>query len=167
MDESGLSQRPTVRRTWAPRGQTPVLKHTGSWKNLSAAAGITFSSLYFRLYPGAIRSEQIIHFLGQLRRQIGRKLLIVWDNLPAHRSRAVRQWLAVQAGQIWVERLPAYAPELNPVEYVWSYWKSHVMRNFCPRSEWELHALARRGLRKVQAKQTLMAAFWKQAELPI
>lgn len=167
MDESGLSQRPNVTRTWAPRGQTPVLKHAGSWKSLSAAAGVTFRNLYFRLYPGAIRAKQLIHFLGQLRRQIKGKLLLVWDNLPAHRSRAVRRWLGQQRGAIWAEHLPAYAPELNPVEYVWSYWKTHVLRNFCPRNEWELHAAARSGLRRVQRKQTLMAAFWKQAELPI
>lgn len=167
VDESGLSQRPHVVRTWAPRGQTPVLKHSGSWKNLSAAAGVTFTDLYFRLYSGAMRAEQIIHFLGQLQRQINSKLLLVWDNLPAHRSRAVREWLARQKGRIWAEHLPAYAPELNPVEYVWSYWKSHLLRNFRPRSEEELHEAARWGLRKVQAKQTLVAAFWQQAELPL
>ena len=144
-----------------------MLKHSGSWKKLSAAAGITFDQFYFRLYHGAIRAEQIIHFLGQLGRQIQGKLLLVWDNLPAHRSRAVKDWIVAQDGRIWVERLPAYAPELNPVEYVWGYWKGHVMRNFCPRTEDELHYFARCGLRKVQARQTLVAAFWKQAELPI
>lgn len=167
VDESGLSQRPHVTRTWAPRGQTPVIKHSGSWKNLSAAAGVTVEQFYFRLYPGAIRAEQIIHFLGQLQRQIQGSLLVVWDNLPAHRSRAVKDWVAAQKGRIWVERLPAYAPELNPVEYVWSYWKTHVMRNFCPRTEEELHFYARCGLRKVQAKRTLVSAFWQQAQLPI
>ena len=89
LDESGLSERPHRCRTWAPRGQTPVLQYHFNWKTLSAMAGVTWWNFYFRLFPCAIRSRQIVEFLSHLLRHIPGKLLIVWDGLPGHRSRAV------------------------------------------------------------------------------
>lgn len=103
-------------RTWAPRGQTPILRHPGGWKKLSAAAGVTRRGFYFRLYPGSIKAPQLTHFLGHLKRQIPGKILLVWDRLGVHRSKALRAWLQRQGGRFLVEELPAYAPELNPVE---------------------------------------------------
>lgn len=153
-------------RTWAPRGQTPVLRHPGGWKRLSAAAGVTRRGFYFRLYAGSIKAPQLIHFLGHLRRQVRNKILLVWDRLGVHRCRMVRQWLAAQGDQFVVEELPAYAPELNPVEYLWGWWKKNTVANSCSRSPEELHWLARQGLRQAQGrKATLVTAFWKQADL--
>src|SRR5271167_4048184 len=109
-----------------------MLQHHFNWKMLSAMAGVTWWNFYFRLFPGAIRSPQIIEFLSHLLRHIPSKLLIVWDGLPGHRSRAVWQFVQQQKGRLWMEYLPAYAPELNPVEYLWSHWKQHELPNFCP-----------------------------------
>ena len=153
-------------RTWAPRGQTPVLKHPGGWKKLSAAAGVTRRGFYFRIYPGSIKAPQLIHFLGHLKRQIRSKILLVWDRLGVHRCRALSEWLASQNGRFLVEQLPAYAPELNPVEYLWGWWKPNTVANAMLRTEAELHWLARQGLRRAQhRKTTLVTAFWKQADL--
>lgn len=118
IDESGLSERPHRVRTWSPRGQTPVLQYHFNWKTLSAIAGITLWNFYFRLYPGSVRGPQVVDFLRQLSRHLRGELLVIWDGLPCHRSRLVRQYLAGQAGRIVIEQLPAYAPELNPVEYL-------------------------------------------------
>ncbi len=118
-----MSERPQRVRTWAPRGQTPVLQHHFNWKVLSAAAGITWWNFYFRLYPGAIHAAEVIDFLGHLLRHLPAKLLVVWDGLPQHRARLVTEFIRVQRGRLAIERLPAYAPELNPVEYIWGYWK--------------------------------------------
>ena len=60
IDESGLSERPFVMRTWAPRGETPVLQHHFSWKQLAAIAGVSWYTIYFKLYPGTIKQEQVI-----------------------------------------------------------------------------------------------------------
>lgn len=76
---------------------------------------------YFRFFPGAIHSGQIIEFLAALKRQIKRPLLIIWDGIATHRSRKVNAWLEGQDGQIAVARLPPYAPELNPVEAIWAF----------------------------------------------
>jgi len=87
IDESGLSQRPHRCRTWAPRGQTPILQYNFNWKSLSVAAGLTLWSFYFRIYAGAVKKEQVVDFLKALVRHLDKPLLVVWDRLPAHRSR--------------------------------------------------------------------------------
>lgn len=165
VDESGLSERPTRVRTWAPKGQTPVLQYHFNWHQLSAMAGVTFYRFYFRLFPGTIKSPQIIEFLRALHQTVGKKLLIIWDGLQAHRSRLVREFVETTRGAIQLERLPAYAPELNPVEYVWGYLKHHALANFCAHDFAQLSDVARRKLRGMQRRPTLVTAFWKQAEL--
>src|SRR5207245_7934912 len=127
IDESGLSQRPHRCRTWAPRGQTPVLQYHFNWKTLSAMAGVTWWNFYFRLYPGTIRSPQVIEFLTHLLRHLPGKLLIVWDGLRSHRSRMVWDFMRQQRERLWLEFLPAYAPELNPVGYLWAHWKNREL----------------------------------------
>ena len=82
-------------------------------------AGITLWNFYFRLFLGSIKAPQVIEFLEHLQRHLGRRLTIVGDGLPVHRSRLLRQFVQAQQGHIQLEFLPAYAPELNPVEYIW------------------------------------------------
>jgi transposase len=165
VDESGLSERPHRVRTWAPRGQTPVLQYRFNWKTLSLIAGITLWRFYFQLFPGAIKGPQIIEFLEHLMRHLRRPLLVIWDGLPAHRSALVRDFVAAQGDRLTLEWLPGYAPELNPVEHIWSYLKQNELPNLCPRELWELSAAARDALRRMRRRPTLVAAFWKQAEL--
>jgi transposase len=90
-----------------------------------------------------------------------------WDGLPAHRSRLVKQWLSGQAGRIEIEYLPAYAPELNPVEYIWGYCKARELPNLCPKTLSELSYYARRALRRMRRRPTLIQAFWKHAQLSL
>jgi transposase len=167
VDESGLSERPTRVRTWAPRGHTPVLQYCFNWHQLSVIAGVTFYRFYFRLFPGTIKGPQVIEFLRALRRQIKRKLLVIWDGLSAHRSRLVRAYLEQLDGAIQIEPLPGYAPELNPTEYIWGYLKQHELANLCAANLHELSGFARNRLKSMQRRPTLVAAFWKQAELPL
>ena len=165
IDESGLSERPSVARTWSLRGHTPILQHSFTWKQLSAIAGLSFHQFYFRFFPGAIRSEQIIEFLGALKRQIRKPLLIIWDGAAIHRSRKLNAWLEELNGHIAVARLPAYAPELNPVEAIWAYLKKHEIANLCLHTIGEVGQFAHNRLKSMQRRPTLIAAFWKQAEL--
>ena len=141
------------------------MEYNFNWKSLSAVAGLTLLNFYFRLYPGAVKSPQVMDFLAALRRHISRPLLVVWDGLPAHRSRLVRDYLASLDGWIHVEYLPAYAPELNPVEYIWAYWKQPELPNVCPKDFWSLGQEARRTLRRMRRRPRLITAFWKQPSL--
>lgn len=162
-----MSERPTRVRTWAPRGETPVLQYHFNWHPLSVIAGITFRRFYFRLFPGAIKGAQIIEFLHALGRQIRRPLLVIWDGLPAHRSALVRAYLESLKGAVQIEQLPGYAPELNPTEYIWGHLKHHELANLCAPTFVDLKTRARNRLRSMQRRPTLITAFWQQAELPL
>jgi transposase len=142
-----------------------VLQYHFNWKLLSAMAGITWWRFYFRLFPGAIRGPQVIEFLTHLLAHLPGRLLVIWDGLPAHRSRLVQHWVAAQRARLELERLPAYAPELNPVEYLWGYWKQHELPNFCPKNFAELSDHARRALRRMRKRSSLVRSFWHQAQL--
>src|SRR5436309_6352094 len=123
IDESGLSERPHRCRTWAPKGKTPVLQYHFNWKVLSAIAGITWWNFYFRLYRKTIRAPQVVDFLAHLLRHLPGRLLVIWDRSKTHRSHLVGEFVAGRQGRLALDYLPAYAPELNPVEYIWGYWK--------------------------------------------
>lgn len=167
IDESGLSEKCPVTRTWGLRGHTPVIQQSFTWKQMSAIAGLSWWRFYFRFVDGAVRSEQIIEFLAALKRQIRRKLLIVWDGVGAHKSRRVREWLEQQNGRIAITFLPPYAPELNPVEAIWAYLKKHEIANLCPRHLAEVSDFARRRLKSMQRRPKLIRAFWQQTELAL
>ena len=107
----------------------------------------------------------MIEFLQHLQRHIGSKLTVIWDGLPVHRSRLVHSFVAQQRGQIHLEYLPAYAPELNPVEYIWGYCKQHELPNLCPKDFAHLGRAARQALGRMRRRRPLVESFWKQAEL--
>jgi len=97
-DESGISPQPVVRRTWAPRGQTPILMHTGAnGKRLSIAAALAFrwdgrrTRLDFQTRPGSYTDVALIAFLRALKRHVrGQQVLLIWDGLGAHTRRRMR-----------------------------------------------------------------------------
>lgn len=107
----------------------------------------------------------MIEFLDHLQRHLPGKLLVLWDGAAIHRSRLVRDYLEGLQGRIHAAPLPAYAPELNPIEYVWGYFKQHRLPNFCARDIHQLSALGRKALGNMRRRPKLVAAFWKQAEL--
>lgn len=154
-------------KTWVPKGQTPVLQFSFNWKQLSLIAGISVWRLYFRFFHGAIKAPQIVEFLKALKATMRGKLLIVWDGLPAHRSRLVLEYVESLDGHIQLERLPAYAPELNPAEDVFGYAKQRESANLCVDTIDEVRRYATRPLESMQRRPRLIRAFWQQAELAI
>ena len=165
VDESGLSTRPTRARTWAPRGQTPVLQETFNWKSLSIIGGLALLRFYFQIHAGSIKGPQVVEFLRHLQRHIPGKLLILWDGAGIHRSALVRDYLASTRGRVQVERLPAYAPELNPTEYMWGHLKTHEIANLIAKHAWELSCEATAALRRMRRRPSIITAGYAQAEL--
>lgn len=163
---------PLVRRSWAPRGQTPILlQRTRSHQKVSVVAALCVApsrdrvSLYFRLHPDqSITSRLIIDFLRQLRGHLSAPLIIVWDRLSSHRALVLRRWLQSHP-QIHLEFLPPYAPELNPVEYLWSYLKNNPLANIALMQLDPLAKLARRHTRRLQHNQTLLRSFLAHSPL--
>ncbi len=128
---------PVVRRTWAPRGQTPLLRQWDRRDRLSVISALTVAprrrrfGLYWALYRHNIRNAEVLRFLQALRRHLPRGFTLIWDRSRPHRATRVVTWLA-QSRRIVVEWLPAYAPDLNPVEHVWSHTKYGDLANFAP-----------------------------------
>ena len=165
IDESGLSTRPTRVRTWAPHGQTPVLHETFNWKSLSIIGGLALWRFYFLMHAGSIKSLQVVEFLNHLQRHLRGKILVIWDGAPIHRSLLVKNYVASTKGRLVVERLPAYAPELNPVEYMWGHLKTHEIANLVATQAWELSFEATAALRRMRRRRLVITACYSQAEL--
>ena len=174
-DESGVSQQPVVRRTWAPRGQTPVLTSTGAnWQRLSVAGALAFrwdarrTRFYFQTRSGSYTDVALIGFVRQLKRHFrGRRVLLLWDGLGAHRSRTMRAYLGRQRAWLTVERLPGYAPELNPIEQVWGNVKGGELANVCADDLAGLRHPAHRGFARIRRQPHLAFAFLRPAGLTL
>ena len=132
LDESAFYLLPGVTRTWAPKGETPILRSKLSRDHLSVISAITpEGALFFQTRDAAFDSAAVIDFLELLLAQIAGKLLIIWDGAPIHRSKAIKGYLAAGAAKrIRLERLPAYAPDLNPDEAIWHHLKHVELNNF-------------------------------------
>lgn len=122
-----------MRRTWAPIRQTPVLRGPLTHDHLSVISAIApDGSLFLHLQQDSFDSYGVIAFLQDLLREIAGKLLIIWDGAPIHRSQLIKQFLADGAAErIQLERLPAYAPHLNPDEGIWHYLNHVELANVC------------------------------------
>ena len=146
LDEAGFQLTPTVRRTLAPRGQTPVLPALQRHDRISAISCVTLGiqaeqpELYFELLPEGLNvtAEDIVAFLDDLRRELPGPWTVIWDRHNIHsRSRLVQEWLARQENVV-LEDLPGYAPALNPDEMVWAWLKYGRLANLTPTDVREL-----------------------------
>jgi transposase len=164
-DESGVSLLPSVRATWAPRGQTPVLRHRFNWKRLSLAGALAYepdgsdAHLVFQLRPGAYNDESLIEFLSDLNDIEQRPVLLIWDGLPAHRSRRMTDWIQSQHDWLSIAQLPGYAPDLNPLEQAWGNLKSRELANLCSDTIDEVTHVAEDGLNRIGTDADLCFAF--------
>lgn len=168
VDESGLSLRPPRKASFAPRGQPDLLSYNFNWDKLSAIGAVSTRDIYFRLHDESVKSTQVIEFVEQLRREVAGPMLIIWDGLRAHWSKIVKAHIAATDGQVVVEQLPAYAPELNPVEYLWSHLKRNDLANLAPKDLQELSTAAHAAVAKVlPGRAKYLHAFWIQTELDL
>jgi DDE superfamily endonuclease len=173
-DESGISLIPPVRRTWSPRGHTPLLRHRYHWKRASMAAALgyqpdgTRARLCFHLQQDAYDTDSLIKVLEQLAGfYAGDKVVLVWDGLSAHWSYKMRAHLDTQRHWLTAERLPAYAPELNPAEYLWANLKGAELANFAGDTMAEVADQAEHGIRRVCDSDSLVVGFLAHTGLPL
>ena len=164
---------PLVRRTLAPRGQTPAIEQRASHRDrVSLIAALSLSpkrrhiGLHFRTLPrDYANQERTAEFLRQLMRHLRHEVVVVWDRGNMHRGWAIRDVLQ-RFPRLKVESLPPYAPELNPVEYLWNHLKYAKLANYAPTNVPELNARLRRHLRQVKKSRTRLESFYKSTPLP-
>ena len=162
-----------MRSTWAPRGKTPVLRHhLNNWKRLSMSAAVCFrpdasnAALVFGMRTGSYNDEALMEFLIELHSHLKNdKVSLIWDGLPSHRSRAMRQFITKQRHWLVVEPLPPYAYDLNPVEQVWGNLKGKELANLCPDTIGEAAEVADRGLCRIGNEDQLCFAFLRHCGL--
>jgi DDE superfamily endonuclease len=165
-DESGISLIPPVRRTWSVRGRTPILPHRMAWKRASMAAALgyhpdgTRARLCFQLQPDSYDTDSLIGVLEQLAGfYTGQRVVLIWDGRSAHWSHKMRAHLDSQRHWLSVEQLPAYAPELNPVEYLWANLKGGELTNYAGNTIAQVADQAQRGIQRVCDSDSLVVGF--------
>lgn len=161
VDESGFYLLPATVRTYAPRGETPVLRVPLTRDHLSAISAITpAGQILMQVQEHSLRGPDVVRFLQHLLRHIRGKLLVIWDGSPIHRAQVVKDFLAQGAAQrLHLEPLPAYAPELNPDEWLWQYLKRRELRNVCCHSLTELRYELRLAVARVRHKLATIRAW--------
>lgn len=172
LDESGFSEKPPIRKTWGRRGQTPIIKSTGSWKSLTVTGIIATRvdrkkpKAFFTAKKGSVRSIDTIKTLKHLLRCIRGGIALFMDGLPAHWAKAVKLFLHQNKSHFqMVERFPAYAPELNPQEYIWSASKGRDMANFCPSKDLDLRTQTKKSLKRIQRSESIIQGALKKSGL--
>jgi transposase len=155
---------PFVARTYAPRRQTPVLRTPLTRDHLSVISAVTPDGrLLTHIQEQAFRGPAIVAFLRQLLRQVRGKLLVIWDGAPIHRCQPVKDFLAAGvAKRLHLERLPAYAPELNADEGGWNLLKRKELKNRCCHDLDELRWELRLAIRRLQRRPHLLRACFRQ-----
>jgi len=163
--------RPTVVRTWAPRGRTPLLRHRDRRDRISVISGLSVSpvrqrlGLYYQWHHHNIRRAEVCAFLRHLLRHLHGRVIVVWDRLGAHRSAAVHA-LGRRNPRLYLESFPAYAPELNPDEGVWRQTKAQLA-NGCPDDRYELALALIEALESFRRSQPRLRGCIKHSGLPL
>jgi transposase len=171
LDESGFFLTPTVRRTLAPRGQTPVLSAWDRRDKLSVISCITLSpvrnrpNLYFDVLPHNAHAEDIVAFLEELRRRMG-SFTVIWDRSNIHsKAKVVKAWL-LDKPDIVAENFPGYVPDLNPDEGVWGWTKYGRLANLAAENRLALWDAVVEELVEVKHRPDLLQGFIRQTGLP-
>jgi transposase len=172
IDESGFMLQPVVRRTWAPKGHTPIQYSWDRRDRLSVIAAVTLApyqrrfGVYFQMHNHNVRFTEVMAFLRLLHRHLRRKFILVLDRYSAHRK-AVR--LLQEAGVDWfdVEWLPSYAPDLNPVEMLWNHTKYADLANFIPDNVHDLAHAVSNSIGNTRKNSHLVCSFFNYAGLEL
>jgi transposase len=164
VDQSGFYLLPTVVRTYAPVGQTPILHEHLSRDHLSVISAITMEGkLLMMEQERSFKSQDVVRFLRHLLGQIPGKLLVIWDGSPIHRGQAVKVFLASGASsRLKLEQLPGYAPDLNPDEGVWKHLKCVELKNLCCESLTELKVELRNAKERLRHKRDVILGCIRQ-----
>jgi transposase len=163
---------PVRRRTWAPSGKTPIQNAYDRHDRLSVMATLTLSpqrqrlGYYFSIWSHNIATEDVVWFLTQMHRHFRRRTIVVWDRWQVHRS-AARYFEKHHPTWFQFEWLPAYAPELNPVEPSWGHTKYADLANFIPDAVDQLQTSVQESLQRKHERKELLRSFFAFAELPL
>lgn len=161
---------PNVTRTWAPKGQTPFFYHLYKQDRISVISALAVSpkrrrlALYIQSRSRNLTGLDVRAFLRDLLRHLHGPVVLLWDRGTIHRRKEVKQFLFAHP-RLHVENFPAYAPELNPAEYVWNQ-ADRALSNSAPEDLAELKARLRNSVRRIRGSQKLLWSCIYASDLP-
>jgi len=159
-----------VARTWGPRGKTPIVHYWYKQDRISAISALAVSpkrkrlALYLHLRTRNLTRLDVKAFLQHLLRHLRGPVVLLWDRGTIHRRREVKQWVKAHP-RLQVEEFPAYAPELNPAEYVWNQ-SDRALANSAPTDLRQLNGLLRNSVRRIRGSQKLLWSCIYASDLP-
>lgn len=166
VDESGFDLSPHVSRGWAPVGKTPVVKFPLRAGRVSAISGVTIDGeVYLRVYDHSITAKEVAAFVRHIARQIEGPIDLIWDGSPTHRARDVEYEIDMLWPRLDVHRFPAYAPELNPDEFLWNWMKNKKLVNRVCTSLIELRNRISKSVRTARRRAALISSFYNGSPL--
>jgi len=167
IDESGFKLLPSLVRTYAPKGETPVLYDACNYSQLSVCSAVREDGKFFwDIRQDSYNGAGIVNFLEKVLKKVRGKLLIIWDNATIHRSKEVKEFLKTSKGQrIWLEAQPAYSPEVNADEQVWNWLKNVELKNTCCKTLDELKIKVNSGCEKLAKMPKLICQFFKHPDV--
>jgi transposase len=173
IDESAFMLKPIIGRTWAKKGKTPTLVVRDRRDRWSVIAAVTYRpgakrrafDMFFMAFDENIETSRAALFVRALRQHLQRKLTVIWDNLRVHH--AAQKVLSRMKGSIEFEYLPPYAPQANPVEFLWAHQKGKELRNFTPDTKEELGGRLVETLRAARKRQDVLRGCFHAADLTL
>jgi transposase len=163
-DETGISNQDQIGRSYAPKGQTPVVIRTARRITQSMISAVSNRGLMrFMLYEGALNADRFITFLGRLNKDAGQKVFLIVDNLKVHHAKLVKAWVDSHRHEIELFYLPAYAPDHNPDEYLNNDLKQKLRQRPQPASKDDLIKNTRAVLRAIQRSPKRIQSYFRPA----
>jgi len=164
-DEAGIRSDYHSGTTWAPKGQTPVIRTTGARHNLNLLSAISAKgSMRFMTVKGKLNADRFIEFLERLLKNQNTPVFLIVDGHPVHRSARVRMFVESTEGRLKLFHLPAYSPELNPDEQVWNQLKNHRIGKMFIKSLDDMVEKVNSVLRSIQRSSSLIKSFFQHRE---
>ena len=167
-DETGVSLCPVCKTTYSLKGITPELKvyDTKGYSHLSLAGYISENGdMYYEVRQGSFNGKAIANFLEKgFTGRKKQKHVLIWDNASIHRCKEVKAFLEKEAckqNRVWLEQLPPYSPELNPIELLWGYLKNNKLAGIVCKTLTELKAYVIRAMEQIKADRELIKSFFR------
>jgi transposase len=175
LDESGLLMAPLRRRSWSLRGHPPVIKQKAAHREKVSVVGALWLTplrdrlnfAFQTLIDGYFNNEEVAGFLFGALQWLSEPLVVIWDGGSMHKGGPISELLAQFKGRLDLERLPAHAPMLNPVEQVWTWLKYDRLSNFAPQDAQHLNEVVSRELDAIREDQERLRNFFHASELPL
>jgi len=168
-DEAGVSLIPFMRTTWAPKGETPIIKVTGKRGGICVSSAISPAGrMVFRIEKEKMSAQTYIDFLSKIILQHPkRKIVVISDNAPIHKAKLVDEFILSNKKRISLFHIPTYSPELNPDEHVWAYLKAHELVAHQAQTRDELKKIVNNKMNKIAKKDKLIYSFFMQNKVTL